>query len=146
MILTWISAIVGPLLRIPPTARFGQLMSQPRELAAFHAYIAAADPQVRGVLEEVRRAVKAAVPVAQETVSYRMPAFKLEKVFFYYATFKRHLGIYPPVVGDAALKKVLLPYRGAKGNLKFPFSEPIPYALIGRVASALARERSAPDK
>jgi hypothetical protein len=32
--------------------------------------------------------------------------------------------------------------RGEKGNLKFPLSGPIPYELIGRVASALSRERS----
>jgi hypothetical protein len=46
------------------------------------------------------------------------------------------------VRGDPELQNELLPYRGDKGNLKFPLREPIPYELIGRVASALAREYS----
>ena len=32
-------------------------------------------------------------------------------------------------------------YRGAKGNLRFPLDEPMPYALIARLAVALARQR-----
>jgi hypothetical protein len=43
------------------------------------------------------------------------------------------------VKADAALFRELLPYRGEKGNLKFPLSKPMPYSLIKRVASALAR-------
>ena len=71
-----------------------------------------------------------------------MPAFKLDRVFFFFAAFKTHIGIYPPVKGDPALQKELLPYRGEKNNLKFPLDEPIPYELIGRVAVALSRERT----
>ena len=48
----------------------------------------------------------------------------------------RHL---PPVKEDGAFSNELLPYRGEKGNLKFPLSKPMPYPLIKRVASALAR-------
>jgi len=107
-----------------------------------HNYIASASPEVRVILEQIRRVVRAAVPSAFETISYAMPAFKLDKVFFFFAAFKNHIGIFPPVKGDGKLQTDLAPYRGEKGNLKFPFSEPIPYELIGRVASALSRERS----
>jgi uncharacterized protein YdhG (YjbR/CyaY superfamily) len=103
-------------------------------------YIASAPAEVQRILEEIRRVARAKVPEATETISYQMPAFKLRKVFFYFAAFKSHIGIYPPVRGDKDLQKALLPYRGEKGNLRFPLSQPMPYDLIGRVVSALSRE------
>ncbi|HNI89504.1 MAG TPA: DUF1801 domain-containing protein, partial [Leptospiraceae bacterium] len=62
------------------------------------------------VLEEIRKIVKAQVPKAEETISYQMPAFKLKKVFFYYAGFKNHIGIYPPIKKDKKLLKELAPF------------------------------------
>lgn len=103
-------------------------------------YIAAAPPEVQPVLKEIRRIVKATVPDAVETISYRMPAFRRGRIFLYFAAFKRHIGLYPPVKNDRALQQALLPYRGEKGNLKFPLDQPMPYDLIARVAAALARE------
>ena len=117
-------------------------MSKTPKVTSIDGYIALASPGVRGILEQIRRVAQAAVPTATETISYQMPAFKLEKVFFSFAAFKNHIGIFPPVEGDRKLQTDLRPYRGGKGNLKFPLSEPIPYELIGRVASALSRERS----
>ena len=106
------------------------------------AYIASASPEVRDILKRIRQVVRAAVPAATETISYQMPAFELERVFFYFAAFKKHIGVYPPVKGDRKLQNELLSYRGDKGNLKFPLREPIPYELIGRVASTLSGECS----
>lgn len=72
-------------------------------------------------------------------MSYQIPAFRFDKPFIYFAAFKRHVGIYPPVEAEGPLSRELLPYRGEKGNLKFPLRKPMPYPLIKRVASALAR-------
>jgi len=114
---------------------------QPR-FADIDSYLSSLPHDSRLIVEEIRRIVKARVPAATETISYQLPAFKLDVVFFYFAAFKRHIGIYPPVKGDSELREALLPYRGDKGNLKFPLNEPMPYDLIGRVAVALSRERS----
>jgi uncharacterized protein YdhG (YjbR/CyaY superfamily) len=105
--------------------------------ADIDAYIAAADPAARPVLREIRRVVKLAVPQAQETISYKMPAFKSKRIFFYFAAFRKHVGVYPPVKGDKQLKKELQPFSNDKGNLKFPLNAPMPYELIARVATAL---------
>ena len=96
-------------------------------------YIAAAPRGVRPILEEIRRAIRAAAPDAEEVISYRMPAFKQNGILIYFAAFKNHIGLFPPVSGDAKLEKAVKPYAGPKGNLKFPLDEPIPYALIGRI-------------
>ena len=110
--------------------------------ATIDDYLASLPRDSRTIIEEIRRIVKDRVPAAVETVSYQLPAFKLDKVFIYFAAFRTHIGIYPPVKGDPALQKELRPYRGEKNNLKFPLDEPIPYDLIGRVAVALSRERA----
>jgi uncharacterized protein YdhG (YjbR/CyaY superfamily) len=113
-----------------------------RKPTSIDEYIADAAPEVREILQEIRGVVRRVVPLATETISYQMPAFRLGKVFFYFAAFKKHIGVYPPVKGDQQLQRDLLRYRGEKGNLRFPLSESIPYELIGRVALALSEEHA----
>jgi uncharacterized protein YdhG (YjbR/CyaY superfamily) len=62
-----------------------------------------------------------------------MPAFALKGMLIYFAAFKNHIGIFPPVKGDAKFQKDSAAYRGPKGNFKFPMDSPIPYALIERI-------------
>jgi len=104
-------------------------------------YIAAFPPELQAILKEIRRTVRKSAPQAQEKISYRMPAFFLDGVLVYFAAFKMHIGLYPPVKGAPKLPKNLARYRGPKGNLKFPLNEPIPYALIGRIVKARVKER-----
>ncbi len=104
----------------------------------------AAEPRatVRGILTRIRDIVRKEVPGGQEKISYRMPAVFLDGAVLYYAPFAHHIGIYPPVKGDAALEKALAPYRGEKGNLRFPLDAPMPYPLIRRVVrTRLAEHR-----
>jgi uncharacterized protein YdhG (YjbR/CyaY superfamily) len=60
----------------------------------------------------------------------------------YFAAFKKHIGLYPPV-RDAKLRREVARYAGPKGNLQFPLTERVPYALIGRIAKARARQNAA---
>jgi uncharacterized protein YdhG (YjbR/CyaY superfamily) len=115
-------------------------MSQRPKVTSIDEYLATVSPNVRDIMEEIRKTIKTAVPAAEETISYQMPAFKRSRTFIYFAAFKKHIGIYPPVRTDKTLQNELLPYRGDKGNLKFPLDQPIPYGLISRVAAALAKE------
>ncbi len=117
-------------------------MSEKSKFATIDSYIASVPLEAREILEEIRRVVKTKVPGSVETISYQIPAFKLDRVFFYFAAFKKHIGIYPPVKGDKDLQEELAPYKGEKGNLQFPLNQPIPYTLIGRVAEALSLEYS----
>ncbi|MGE3336152.1 MAG: iron chaperone, partial [Rhodospirillaceae bacterium] len=93
------------------------------------AYIASCEPAVRPILTRIRATVRKAAPRAEERISYRMPAFFQDGVLIYYAAFKNHIGIYPPV-NDKTLKAQLAKYTGPKGNLKFPLDEPFPYGLL----------------
>ena len=90
------------------------------------------------ILQKIRLTVRGAVPDAEETISYRMPAFRKKKILIYFAAFKNHVGLYPPVKGDTALLKAVAPYAGEKGNLRFPLDQPIPYELIERIVKLRA--------
>lgn len=96
-------------------------------------YIAAFSPEIQAILEQIRSTVRAVAPDAEETISYQMPTFKQGGVLIHFAAFKQHIGVYPPVSGDAALEKAIAPYAGEKGNLRFPFDQPMPYDLIERI-------------
>jgi uncharacterized protein YdhG (YjbR/CyaY superfamily) len=100
---------------------------------AVQAYIASFPPKIRARLEAVRRTIRKAAPQATESISYRIPAYKLDRIVVYFAGFKQHIGLYPPVRGNAALEKAVAKYAGPKGNLKFPHDQALPLALIGRI-------------
>lgn len=104
------------------------------------AYIADFPPDVQAVLQQVRQAVAAAAPDANEIISYGMPALRQHGVLVYFAAFKSHIGFYPPIRGDAALEKAAARYAGEKGNLRFPLAEPMPLALIRRLTRLRAQQ------
>jgi uncharacterized protein YdhG (YjbR/CyaY superfamily) len=106
-------------------------------------YIAPFPPKVRSILKKLRATIHKAAPEATETISYRMPAFTLDGVLIYFAAFKGHIGVYPPVRGDARLEKAVAPYAGEKGNLRFPFDEEIPYALVERIVKLRVKQNRA---
>jgi uncharacterized protein YdhG (YjbR/CyaY superfamily) len=103
-------------------------------------YIAACTPSVRPILRKLRSTIRAAIPRATETISYRMPAFKLDGDVVYFAAFRNHIGVFPPVRGPATLVKAVRPYAGPKGNLRFPLADQIPFGLIARIAKARAKD------
>jgi len=105
-----------------------------------NAYIAAFPPEVQAILEKVRLTVRQAAPDAQEIISYQIPAFTLNGVLVYFAAFKKHIGFYPPIQGDAKLVAAVAPYAGEKGNLRFPLDQPIPYGLIKRMVKLRVKQ------
>jgi uncharacterized protein YdhG (YjbR/CyaY superfamily) len=96
-------------------------------------YIAWFAPDVQVILEKIRVTIRNAAPGAQEIISYKIPAFRLNGVLVYFAAFKKHIGFFPPVRGDAKLVKAVSMYAGKKGNLQFPLDQPIPYGLIKKI-------------
>ncbi|RZL88025.1 MAG: DUF1801 domain-containing protein [Variovorax sp.] len=106
-------------------------------------YISAFSPEVQAILQKVRLTVRSAAPDAQETISYQIPAYKQDGVLVYFAAFKKHIGFYPPIKGDAELEQAVSPYAGPKGNLQFPLDRPIPYDLIERITKLRLKQNLA---
>lgn len=114
-----------------------------RPPATIDAYIAACPPKVQSILHRIRHSVQDIAPEAEEMISYRMPAFRQGGMLVYFAAFKNHIGVYPPVRGDAKLEKAVARYAGEKGNLRFPLDEPIPYGLIKRIVKLRLKQATA---
>jgi uncharacterized protein YdhG (YjbR/CyaY superfamily) len=105
-------------------------------------YIAAFPSDVQSILDKIRATIRAAAPEAEEKISYKMPAFYMNGDLIYFAVFKNHIGIFPPVRGNKKLNNEIARYRGEKGNLRFPLDEAIPYALIKRVVRFRIKEHA----
>lgn len=84
--------------------------------------------------QQIRTILKEAVPQAQEVISYNMPAYKFQKVLFYFAVYKNHVGFYPTGTGIEAFKDKLGGYKFSKGAIQFPVNEPLPEGLIREIA------------
>ena len=107
-------------------------------------YVASLPGDVQTIVEKIRATIRDAAPGTDETISYQMPAVTLNgKYVVYFGAWRKHIGLYPVPDADAELEADLAPYRAAKGTLRFPLNQPIPYDVIARVVAALLRKRSA---
>lgn len=104
-------------------------------------YIAGFPEAVQELLEKVRATIKAAVPEAAETISYGMPAYKLNgRPLVYFAGYKKHIGFYATPTGHAAFSEELSKYKQGKGSVQFPVDEPMPLDLISRIVQFRVKE------
>jgi uncharacterized protein YdhG (YjbR/CyaY superfamily) len=110
-------------------------------------YIATFPPDVQATLQAVRRAIREALPEAEEGISYQMPTFRLHGPLLHLAAYKRHYSLFGVTQGVLdALGKDLARYEGTgRGTLRFPLDEPVPVKLIQAIARRRAEENQAGD-
>ena len=96
-------------------------------------YIGTFPKEVQEILKKMLAVVKEAAPDAEERISYRMPTFSQKGNLVHFAAYKKHIGFYPKPSGIQAFQNELSAYEGAKGAVKFPIDEPLPYTLIGKI-------------
>ncbi len=113
-----------------------------RPCTTIDAYISSCPADAQLILEQVRRTIRNAVPAAGETISYGMPTITLNgRDLVSFAAWKRHIGLYPLPAVDDAFAQELAPYRAAKGTVRFPLGQPIPYDLIARLVALRFKQR-----
>ena len=77
------------------------------------------------------------MPGALETISYNIPTMVRDgRRFVHLARMGQACHHYPVPDADEDLAADLAPYIVGQGTLRFSLDQPIPYALIGRVAQA----------
>jgi uncharacterized protein YdhG (YjbR/CyaY superfamily) len=106
-------------------------------------YIAQFPPNVQTILQELRKVIREAASGAEESISYRMPAFKLDGYLVFFAAFKHHIGFYPTPSAIIAFRKELSRYKQAKGSVQFPMDEPIPFDLVKKIVAFRVGENAA---
>ena len=115
-------------------------MAKSRTPKDIDEYISPFSPDVQEILSKIRTTIRNAASDAEEIISYQMPAFRQHGILVYFAAWKEHIGLYPPIFGDAAIEKAVSGYAGPKGNLQFPLNKPIPWNLIKRILSVVSEE------
>lgn len=89
----------------------------------------------------MRLTIRKVAPKATETISYQIPAFRLDRILVWFAAHANHIGFYPGASAIAAFKKELSEYKSAKGSVQFPFDEPLPLSLIARIVKYRVKEQ-----
>ncbi len=104
-------------------------------------YLAALGEPHRSTLERLREVIMELEPTADQGISYRAPAFRVNgQVVAGFAAFKNHLSYLPhsgsvlDTVGDAVAG-----YERSKGALRFPVDRPLPKALVRKLIAAKKR-------
>jgi uncharacterized protein YdhG (YjbR/CyaY superfamily) len=105
-------------------------------------YISRQPKTAQVALQLVRRTLLKALPGAEEVISYKIPAYRLNGgTVLYFAGWKQHYSLYPS--GERMITKFkdqLAPYKVSKGTIRFSLSEPVPVKLIERIAKFRAEE------
>jgi uncharacterized protein YdhG (YjbR/CyaY superfamily) len=105
-------------------------------------YLRSIQEPKRGTLQALRRSILEVVPEAEEVISYRVPAFRLQgKVIAGFAAFKDHLS-YLPFSGSvlAQLGDELEGYTMTKSSLHFAVDRPLPAALVKKLVELRLEE------
>jgi uncharacterized protein YdhG (YjbR/CyaY superfamily) len=101
-------------------------------------YLRGIEEPKRSTLEALRRTILEIVPDAEQVISYKVPAFRVEgRIVAGFAAFKDHLS-YLPFSGSVLpeLAPELEGYTMTKSALHFPIDRPLPKTLVRRLIAA----------
>lgn len=104
-----------------------------KDIQTIEQYIAGFPPEIQSILETLRSVIKEEAPDAEETINYQLPTFKLHGNLIHFGAFKNHIGLYPTPSGMEQFREALSAYENAKGSVKFPLNQPMPWDLIREI-------------
>ncbi len=108
-----------------------------RKPGSVDRYLASVGDRKRAALENLRRAIRAAAPRAEECIAYRIPSFRLDgKFLLSFGAGAKHCAFYPGSAAIEAHKKELEDYDTSKGTIRFQADRPLPATLVRRLVRA----------
>jgi uncharacterized protein YdhG (YjbR/CyaY superfamily) len=105
-------------------------------------YIRSFPKETQLILEKMREVIKKAAPLADETIGYGIPTYKLNGNLVHFGAYKNHIGFYPAPRGIDAFKTELEPYLAGKGTIKFPIEKSIPFELVAKIVKFRVKENT----
>ncbi len=97
-------------------------------------YIAAQPEKAQQYLREIRYAVRAVLPEAEEKISWSMPTFRKKFNIIQFAAHKNHIGLYAGTEAVVEFGGRLEGYKTSKGTIQLPYDKPLPLELIAEIA------------
>lgn len=121
-------------------SRSREALAEQLNQAQLKNYLDALPPASRKILKELRDLVRAAAPGATDSFSYGSPAIKLKgQLLFTYIAMKRTATL-SPIAASIDRTTELKGFRTSKDAVQFPFTKPLPAALIKRLVKARIAE------
>jgi uncharacterized protein YdhG (YjbR/CyaY superfamily) len=108
-------------------------------------YLAGVSADKRAALQRLRKAIKAAVPRAEECIAYGLPAFRLDgRLLVAFGAAARHCALYPMSAATVREFEVeLADYDTSPGTIRFTADEPLPPTLVRKLVRARIAENAA---
>jgi uncharacterized protein YdhG (YjbR/CyaY superfamily) len=103
-------------------------------------YIRSAPREAQKHLREIYALLKEAAPGAREAVKWSSPVFEEHRILFAFKAFRSHLGFMPTPSAMTPFRKELEKYKTGKGSIQFPYDQPLPRALIRKIAAQRVKE------
>jgi uncharacterized protein YdhG (YjbR/CyaY superfamily) len=108
-------------------------------------YLARLTPDKRAALQKLRKQIRAAVPRAEECISYQVPAFRLDGRFLLaFAAATNHCSFYPGTAVEDH-KDELRGYDTSKGTVRFAPDRPLPATLVRKLVKARIAKSAVPQ-
>jgi uncharacterized protein YdhG (YjbR/CyaY superfamily) len=105
-------------------------MTNPKNI---NEYISSFPKEIQKILKQLHVTIKKTAPLAEELISYGMPAYKLNGMLVWFAAHSKHIGFYPKTSAIEIFKKELSSYKCSKGTIQFPYDKPLPLPLINKI-------------
>jgi uncharacterized protein YdhG (YjbR/CyaY superfamily) len=102
-------------------------------------YIRAAPTEGRPHLRRLYAILKAAAPDAREAIKWGTPFFVEPRFLFAFSAHKAHISFAPMAAGLELFRKELAGHKTTKNFLQIPYDQPLPEALIRRIARHCVR-------
>ena len=105
-------------------------------------YISTQVESIQPLLKQLREIIKKTAPDAQESISYQMPAYKLNGALVYFAACKNHIGFYPTATATTVFAEEIKSFKSSKGAIQFPLNQPLPIELIEKIVKHRVNENN----
>ncbi len=100
---------------------------------SINEYISLQDSSVRPRLNAVYDTIRAAIPEAEERLSWGMPTFWKGQNIIHFAPAKKHIGLYPGPEAVEFFAPRLTEYKTSKGAIQLPNNRELPLELIAEI-------------
>lgn len=91
------------------------------EFTTIDEYILQYPPEIQGIMNTIRAAIRKAAPEAEEKISWGMATFVLHGNLVHFSAQKNHLGFHPAPTAIEKFREELSEYHCSKGTVQLPY-------------------------
>jgi len=137
------TAKTRPAAKATTTAKTGAKGWTKAKATTIDEYLAALSDDKRAALEKLRQTIRRAAPGAEEVISYRLPAFRLNGMLVAFGATANHCAFFP-MSGSmvATFKDDLKDFDTSKGTIRFQPDKPLPVSLVRKIVKARIAENA----